>query len=356
MAATQGETFMAHGVRWLCGLAAMAGCMMARPAAATLVLTGAVPGFTLTTAISLPYVNNSTYTLVSVGIAGTGNIIAPENSGPDFVYPDIDNQTLGGFIASAPLPAGNGFAMATLGGQVYGGQAWGGGYYRFNSNGSLGPALNVVGAGSWLGLWGDQANGKLLSSSTLGLIEIDPATGNYVVVNALAGFLADGVTVTPDGDTAYVADYTNDEVRGYSLLAANFGQQVFATASLGHGSDGMGVLAGTCGLAGQIVVNNNDGTVGLINPGNGNETVIASGGTRGDFVSADTNNGTLLLSQNDQLARLAAPRGCSIGSATAAPEPATTAWLTLALAGLAAVRWRRSRGGAAYGTNSAAAA
>jgi hypothetical protein len=62
----------------------------------------------------------------------------------------------------------------------------------------------------------------------------------------------------------------------------------------GHAPDGTGVIAGGA-LAGDINVNDNDGTVGLIDPSTGTETIIASGGTRGDFVSPDLTNGTLFL-------------------------------------------------------------
>ena len=69
-----------------------------------------------------------------------------------------------------------------------------------------------------------------------------------------------------------------------------------------------------------------------------------SGGNRGDYASLDTSNGTLFLSQNDQMARLKAPRGCSIGTAvTAAPEPASGSAAVTGLIALAAIRRRRSR-------------
>ena len=56
-------------------------------------------------------------------------------------------------------------------------------------------------------------------------------------------------------------------------------------------------------------MNDNNGTVVLLIPSRpvgdpGRSIVIASGGTRGDFVSPDTSNGTLFLSQNEQVARL----------------------------------------------------
>ena len=325
------------------------------PASATLALnaTGVSDGFTLTLAIGgFSTTSYGSYTISSLGVAANGNLIAPATGGPTYVFADTDNQTLANALTTATLPGGNGFVMATANNTVYGAQALGGGYYTFNANGTVGSAIPVSGATQWFGLWGNPANGHLLASADVGLIDIDPTNGNYTVVDPLTGYHADGVTVSPDGKFAYIADYINDEVRGFSLTNGGgyyYGQSIYNSGYLGHGSDGMGVLAGTCALAGQIVVNNNDGTVGLINPSASGETVIASGGSRGDFVSADTNNGTLLLSQDEQINRLKAPTGCTIataatgGGTTDVPEPAGTALLGIALAGVA--RLRRSRHG-----------
>jgi len=89
-----------------------------------------------------------------------------------------------------------------------------------------------------------------------------------------------------------------------------------------------------------VVVNNNDGTVTLIDPVTSTETVIATGGTRGDFVSGDTNNGTLFLSQYEQVARLSCGTNCSIG--TPVPEPGTVGMMLFGL-GLCGVVARRRR-------------
>jgi hypothetical protein len=99
---------------------------------------------------------------------------------------------------------------------------------------------------------------------------------------------------------------------------------------------------------GDIVSNNNNGTVALLDPSKpvgdpARIVVIATGGTRGDFVSADTSNGTLFLSQNEQIARLSCGPGCSIGSGGGGggvPEPATFA---LFGAGLTALLLKRRK-------------
>ena len=70
-----------------------------------------------------------------------------------------------------------------------------------------------------------------------------------------------------------------------------------------------GITLGTGVLAGNLFANTNAGTLIEINLATDTQTLIASGGTRGDFVEVDPNNGTLLVSQADRLARLAPPAG-----------------------------------------------
>ena len=73
----------------------------------------------------------------------------------------------------------------------------------------------------------------------------------------------------------------------------------------------------------------NAGFVGLLNPGNNQLTVIASGGTRGDYVSTDVTNGTLLLVCSDVIYRLSCGPNCAIGQPItptegSVPEPSGT--------------------------------
>jgi hypothetical protein len=299
----------------------------ASPSRADLILNqnGINEGFTLTTFLS-GY--NAQYGPLAQGVLPDGQIITGSLLGTKiYVFNDFDGQTLANAVSATSYTCTTGncnFAMATAGGQVYGAQAAGGIYLHFASDGSSTPIPNLQAAGlrSNFGMWGDPINGHLISSSSQGLVDIDPVAGTFRVINA--GVSADGVTVSPDGSVAFVE--VAGGIQEYSIATGAL-LRSFVT---GHSPDGTGVISGGS-LNGDVIVNNNDGTVGLLDPSKPNGdpnlfVIIATGGTRGDFVSADLNNGTLFLSQNEQVARLSCGAGCSIGGpspGSTTPEPST---------------------------------
>jgi hypothetical protein len=227
--------------------------------------------------------------------------------------------------------------MTTAGGQVYGAQSFGGTYEKFATDGTFAPitttgTLATDRVTNNLGMWGNPVNGHIISSSSVGLIDIDPTTGNYRVI--VGGLQPDGVSVSADGTKAYV-----QISGGISVYDIATGHLITSYSGNGHGPDGTGVITGGK-FDGFIVVNNNDGTVGLIDPTTGLEDIIASGGSRGDYVSPDTSNGTLFLSQNELVDRLSCGPGCAIGVG-AVPEPSTWAMMILGFAGVAFMAYRR---------------
>jgi hypothetical protein len=287
-------------------------------ASLTLTSQGINDGFTLSTFLS-GY--DAQYGPLAQGIDSDGNVITGSMFDRTiYVFKDVDNQNLTDAVTKVGYTCQTGncnYAMTTAGGSVYGAQAFGGVYEKFNNDGTSSPIPNLQAAGlfSSLGMWTDPVNQHIISASNKGLVDIDPNAGTFRVINA--GIFPDGVAVSPDGTIAYVA--ISGGIGAYDIASG----MELKFYNVGHPTDGMGVISGGQ-FNGFVVANNNDGTVGLLDPGSGTFVIIADGGTRGDFVSLDTSNGTLFLSQNEQVARLTCGPGCSFNQA---PEPSSIALL-----------------------------
>jgi len=298
-------------------------------AALTMTAAGTNLGFTLTRFVSDVGFNSSGCCgPLGVTVLPNGNVLVDvTNQSKNYVWPDADNQNLTTAISSVAFPA---FppAYATTGGFAWGSS--GSNLVKFDNSGNVLATYPQSGVSITNGLWTNPVNGHLLAQGN-GIWDITITGGVPTNFRLVVSGGSDGLSVSPDGVTVYT-----NEVKGYNILT---GALTFPLVTVPSG-DGTGVISSNTGLNGDIIGNGNDGNVYLIDIHNNNNLVIiASGGTRGDYTAADTNNGTLFLTQSNEIYRLSCGAGCSVGSTgNGAPRPVPTlSELALALLAVALI-------------------
>jgi hypothetical protein len=316
-------------------IAALAASLtMAIPVKADLVLTpaGVADGFNLSV-FATDFIPTG-YCCGPLGVATNSDGHVMVQSWGDAtikVFNDVDGQNATAPLSSVFFSNGTyGSAFANSGGTVYATHASDGySIEQLNNIGTINQTFaSGVGKG---GLWA--ANGLLYSAGPGNIWETNPITHTIrLVVSADV----DGVSVSPDGKTVYGA--TGGRVLGWSIAT---GALVFVSDHIGS-PDGTGIIEGASIFAGDIISNNNDGTVALIDPVSGHFTIIAIGGSRGDYVGLDGTNGSLFLTQTASIDRLSCGPGCFFTPPTSVPEPSTLALFGLVVAGVALIRRRET--------------
>ena len=275
---------------------------------------------------------------LGIAFTSSGGVLVSDYPGNVRLFAtDTDGQSASSAVVGQNYGGANAVGLAQVGSSYYMSQQSTGDVVQINANGTFNQVI-VTGIPAATGLLADPANGHLFVSTPGGnnsIYDINPLTKTATLFES--GTYIDGLTISSDGKTLYGAD-NNGHIYGFDTTTKAI---VFDSGFIPGGIDGTALGVGT--LAGNIFVNTNGGTVYEVNLSTLAQTLIASLGTRGDFVAVDP-NGTLLLTQTDSIYRLTAPSGGGFGSV---PEPSSILLVGLGClgSGLYALRGRWQRAG-----------
>src|SRR5262249_23334883 len=214
-----------------------------------------------------------------LGIAFTsgGGVIATDQLGNVRTFPaDADGQSAAWYPPGANYGFRNahGLTQDATGDTYYLTQAPLGRVVQINADGSIDHVI-VEGLPNAIGIAYNPANGHAFVSYDGHIADVDPASlsaatfadGNY-----------DGLTLSADGSTLYAAR-SDGHIIGLDSTDAGV---VFDSGSIGGTPDG--TAEGTGPLAGNLFVNTNNGRIVEVDLATHAQTVVASNGSRGDFI------------------------------------------------------------------------
>src|SRR5262249_47634801 len=141
------------------------------------------------------------------------------------------------------------------------------------------------------------------TSRTRGIVRVqNPTSGSPSVDTFATGTIFDGLAFAGDGSVLYVA--RSPSIVGFDRTGAEV-----LNINTGHPTDGVAIaqsnaVIGGIDVSNNLFVNCNDGVLLRIDVNNGNAvSVVASGGSRGDFVTVGP-DGCLYATQSDRIVKL----------------------------------------------------
>lgn len=214
---------------------------------------------------------------------------------------DSDGQSAAS-VPGTPYNSGNADDMAKLGANIYMTQQTLGRVVQINDDGTSNREV-VNGLPYALGIAANSATGHLyvVAQNAKEIYEVDPIAGTKT---PFASGIFDGLTISADNSTLYATEYNLGHIYGFDTRTKS---RVFDSNFIPGKPDG--VAEGLGLQAGYLFVNCNNGTVVEVNITTKAQTLIATGGSRGDFVHVDPKNGSVLLTQSDRVMRLTFPPG-----------------------------------------------
>ncbi len=307
-------------------LAAFSG---AAHAAAVLTAAAVTAGFGLSTFVDRIPSNGSVGPVGVLNATGGTIMVTGYATGEIKVFSDVDGQAWsGGALAGSNYGGNDPAGLATVSGRFFLARQANGRVVEIDSSGNFIGNIGPIIGSLTTGIVGNPATGRLFVSDVFSTIwDLDPVA---LTATPFVNVGADGLTLSADGKTLYAA--SGGQILGFDTTTKNM---VFFSGGIPGGVDGTALGSGS--LAGNIFANTNSGELFEIDLITKVQTKLVQGGSRGDFVTVDGNNGTLLFTQTDSVLRLTAPTGGGFQGGEV-PEPDSLALLGL---GLLALTWRR---------------
>ncbi len=309
-------------------LACIAAAQSAHATGLTLTSTGIADGFSLSTFVD-GFQTGSNIGPLGVTFLSNGNVMVDDFvNGGIRIFTDTDGQHAGD-VSPSQTYGGNGpIGLTTLNGSVYVADRPTT-VYKLNNDGSIASTITTSIAGP-TGIANDGTNLFVDGNggASGGLYMVNPTTH---AVTTIANGSFDGLTVDAVAGILYAE--SNNHIYGYRISDFALISDTGALAG-NEGLDGVAIGRGT--LAGNLYINTNSGTFYQFNIATSALTLLANGGSRGDFVAVDS-NGSLLITQSDRIMRLTPSAG---GTFADTPEPGTFAVALGTLGALFLIRRR----------------
>lgn len=271
---------------------------------------------------------------LGIAFPTSGGVMVADYPGNVRVFPtDTDGQHASSVPPAAFFGSGNGVGLASSGGNIFMTEQAASTVVQLNNSGTFNQTI-VTGIPGATGIATNPVTGHLyVSALGNGIIyEIDPVAKT---ATPIIGVYADGLTVNSAGTKLFA------EVGGHILgYDTSTHLQIFDSGGIPGGPDGTAIGA-TGSLAGKLFVNTNGGELYEINTTTLAQTLILTGGSRGDFVTVDPLNGTLLITRTDQILRLTPISGGFDVNPT--PLPAALPLFASGMGVLGFFGWRRQR-------------
>jgi hypothetical protein len=290
-------------------------------AMAQMALTSAAisQGLALTTYASNFTPNSGGSHIGPIGLAWTpnGNVLVTTNPGTLVVLPnDADGQNASSPLSTVSYVNHGGISLAQMAGNIYMTDQANGNIDVLNNNGTLNH-IAFTGVTDATEVVADPNNDHLYVTENVPNVVVDINLNSDSFTNFSTPTAPNGICITPNGSVLYVS--ANDHILGY-----NTGNraEIYDSGDVGAIT---GIALGSGVENGDVIANLTNGTLISVNLATDVSTLLASGGTRGDELTVDPTNGSLMVTQDTTVLRMT--------GATSVPEPGSaTIWFGAAAA------------------------